>query len=92
VTQPSRWDVRVAVIYQDRVTFLQSRNTWREVVVTVQGEPDRDYFHEASAVAKALLNPPHVEGLTVIGGCVTGCGHRHWEEAKEPSNGDTPQT
>jgi hypothetical protein len=85
VTQPSRWDVRVAVIYQDRVTFLPKRNTWKEVTVFMEGRIPADHgdttFDEAAAVAKACEKAPVIEGLTMLGrGCVIGCSRRWWEE------------
>ena len=85
MTQPSRWDVRVAVIYQDRVTFLPKRNTWKEVTVFMEGTIPADHgdttFDHAAAVAKAIAKASPIEGLTILNnGCVIGCSRRWWEE------------
>ena len=89
MTTPSRWDVRVAVIYQDRVTFLPKRNTWRDVTVFMEGTLPAAFpvgdttYDEAAAIAKAREQAPPIDGLTVIGGCVIGDSRRHWEEKGE---------
>ena len=89
MSQSSRWDVHVAVIYQDRVTFRRVMNIWEEVTVFMEGTLPAAFpvgdttYDEVAAISKAREQAPPIDGLTVIGGCVIGDSRRHWEEKGE---------
>lgn len=80
MTTPSRWDVRVAVAYEDRGLPLNRTNTWRTVRVRMDGTAEEPYYDRDVAVAKAIEAAPAIEGLTIIGGFVRGDSRRFWEE------------
>ncbi len=80
------YTLRVAVLYQDRVTFLRSKNTWREVEHVVGPEYGKmvlvDEVVENSIACAAVLNKhetdaegkPMWNGLQAIGATVIGYG------------------